>query len=321
MGSIHVGARLVRAGWRAALALLLAAIPLAVLATDVRFVGNVGFQYNNTSAAMTAERVENFSPTGYSGTLRLELWAFASPYSGVAQTGYKMAQYTIGQLQSGYYFSGINTGVVPLTLPPNGIWAVTMFLTEFTGDAQNGGYTPVDFSNFGAVFVVGANGPSTTYQTAVEYYHAQFGHYFVTASADEVAKLDAGFFSGWTRTGQTFNVLLLNTTGASNVCRFFSTSFAPKSSHFYTPFATECASVNTNPDWLFEAVVFGMRLPDTAGNCGTGDIPLYRLYNNGLSGAPNHRYTKSLAIRSQMMALGYIPEGFGPLGVIGCVPP
>ena len=34
---------------------------------------------------------------------------------------------------------------------------------------------------------------------AVEYYNATLDHYFVTASADEIAKLDAGAFAGWAR--------------------------------------------------------------------------------------------------------------------------
>ena len=41
---------------------------------------------------------------------------------------------------------------------------------------------------------------------AVEYYHAAFGHYFMTASADEIDKLDTGVFAGWQRTGETFKV-------------------------------------------------------------------------------------------------------------------
>ena len=42
---------------------------------------------------------------------------------------------------------------------------------------------------------------------AIEYYHAGFDHYFVTDIADEITKLDNGTFVGWTRTGESFNVL------------------------------------------------------------------------------------------------------------------
>jgi hypothetical protein len=58
----------------------------------------------------------------------------------------------------------------------------------------------------------------------------------------------------------------------------------------------------------------------TSGACAEGNTPLYRLYNNGIGGAPNHRYTTSLSIRSTMLAAGWIPEGFGSDGITGCVP-
>jgi len=154
---------------------------------------------------------------------------------------------------------------------------------------------------------------------AVEFHHAQFDHYFVTVNADEISKLDVGFFVGWARTGETFKVYPTGTTGAVDVCRFFSTTFA-KSSHFYTPFASECATVKQSADWQYEGLVFAVGLPDSAGNCPGGTQPLYRLYNDGQGAAPNHRYTTSLATRSTMIAQKWIPEGSGTIGVIACVP-
>jgi hypothetical protein len=155
---------------------------------------------------------------------------------------------------------------------------------------------------------------------AIEYHHAAFDHYFITAIADEITKLDNGTFVGWTRTGQTFKVYPNTAALLVDVCRFFSTAFAPKSSHFYTPDANECASVKANPDWQFEAVVFYMAQADANGNCAAGTQPIYRVYNNGQGAAPNHRYTTSLTIRTQMLAQGWIPEGYGPIGVIMCSP-
>ncbi len=155
---------------------------------------------------------------------------------------------------------------------------------------------------------------------AVEYYHAAFDHYFVTHIADEIAKLDNGTFAGWTRTGESFNVYADAPPGAAAVCRFFSTSFTPKSSHFYTPDVAECNTVKANPNWMFEAEVFTIWRPDAAGNCAADTRPVYRLYNNGQGAAPNHRYTTSLATRATMLGKGWIPEGYGPLGVIMCSP-
>ncbi len=69
---------------------------------------------------------------------------------------------------------------------------------------------------------------------AVEYYHVAFNHYFLTAFPNEIDLLDRGVVSGWQRTGHTFNVWKEDGGGLA-ACRFFSTAFGPRSSHFYTP--------------------------------------------------------------------------------------
>ena len=141
---------------------------------------------------------------------------------------------------------------------------------------------------------------------AVEFFHAGFGHYFVSADADEIAGLDSGAIAGWARTGESFTVWSTG-SGLADVCRFFTTAFAPKSSHFYTANSAECDAVGRNPVWQYEKVAFLVAVPDAGGACPLG-VKLYRLYNNGQTGAPNHRYTTSLAIRSQMIAQGFVPE-------------
>jgi hypothetical protein len=154
----------------------------------------------------------------------------------------------------------------------------------------------------------------------VEFHHAAFDHYFVTGIAAEIALLDNGTLAGWTRTGKAFNVYRSGTPNTSATCRFFSDSFAPKSSHFYTPFAAECETVKANPRWTFEGEVFNVALPGADGSCAPPTVPLYRLYNDGQGGAPNHRYTTELDVRQAMITQGWIPEGSG-IGVIACVPP
>lgn len=187
-------------------------------------------------------------------------------------------------------------------------------------DTTDGIYDAAVFLQAGGVRSPGSGAPTTSVLTkVVEYYHAAFDHYFITASVDEIGKLDNGTFVGWARTGQAFNVFVTGTPGTSSVCRFFSTSFAPKSSHFYTPFAPECTSVKANPNWQFEDTVFNMALPDAAGTCPAGTRPLYRVYNDGMSGAPNHRYTTDRDEFDLMRELGWKPEGAG-IGVIACVP-
>jgi hypothetical protein len=154
----------------------------------------------------------------------------------------------------------------------------------------------------------------------IEYYHTGFDHYFVTGIPDEIAKLDNGTFAGWVRTGKQFNAYASGTVGTAATCRFFSTSFGPKSSHFYTSSASECATVKANPDWQFEGEVFNVALPAADGSCPSPTLPVYRLYNNGQGGAPNHRFVTSLADRQAMLDKGYVAEGAG-IGVGMCTPP
>jgi hypothetical protein len=162
--------------------------------------------------------------------------------------------------------------------------------------------------------------PATTL-TAVEYYYAAWDMYFVTAMPDEIAALDGGAFGGlWQRTGQTFNVWSGPSYGALPACRFFSVLFDPKSSHFYTPYASECASLKAGTAWQYEGIAFYVLLPDANGNCPAGTVVLYRLYNDGKGGAPNHRFTTSAATFDQMRAQGWPFEGDGRTGAYACVP-
>lgn len=155
--------------------------------------------------------------------------------------------------------------------------------------------------------------------SAVEYYYPAWDMYFVTAIADEVAKLDAGIFTGWSRTGQSFSVYSSASApfSAATVWRFFGTTFDPKSSHFYTANAAEYGDLLTNPNWQLEGPVFSAPLPAANGACAAGSAPIYRLYNGSMGGVPNHRFTTDASERTRMMAAGWIPEGAG-IGVGFC---
>lgn len=172
----------------------------------------------------------------------------------------------------------------------------------------------------GLIGCIATSSTASAAAAAVEYYHAGMAHYFVTASPAEIAALDGGSVAGWQRTREWFAIPPAGTPGATNVCRFWSGQrYAPKSSHFYTPYAAECANLLDRRHWLYEGDAFALTLARDDGGCPNATVPLYRLYNNGLSGAPNHRYTTSPALRADMLAQGWIAEGVG-VGVIGCVP-
>jgi len=52
--------------------------------------------------------------------------------------------------------------------------------------------------------------------------------------------------------------------------------------------------------------------------CSDGTVPVYRLWNERVDS--NHRYTTDPAIKAQLVAKGYMPEGSGPDGVAMCAP-
>lgn len=161
--------------------------------------------------------------------------------------------------------------------------------------------------------------PLPLLDTAVEYFHPVFAHYFVTNNADEIAKLDAGGFNGWQRTGQSFRVFTTRLPGTRAVCRYFTNKFDPKSSHYYGLRQWSCEGLFGNTDWLLEGDSFFMVMPDADGNCPDGMVLVYRLFNRGQGGAPNHRFTTDPNARAAMIAAGWIGEGSG-IGVGMCGP-
>jgi hypothetical protein len=155
----------------------------------------------------------------------------------------------------------------------------------------------------------------------VEYYWAAADHYFMTAIPAEITALDNAPPGGWVRTGQVFGAWPQPTGISSRVCRFYIPP-AYGNSHYYSASADDCAAAQVKfPALIDESPrVFFIDLPDLAtGQCPAGTAPVYRLWNGRADS--NHRYTTSLSIRSDMMARGYVPEGYGPLGVAMCAPP
>jgi hypothetical protein len=187
---------------------------------------------------------------------------------------------------------------------------------------SNGTGSPQTISASGTGVAAG----SSATVTVVEYRNSLFDHYFITTVAAEIALLDAHAppFQDWSRTGFSFNAYANATAPAASVaiCRFFNSTFAPKSSHFYAPHGLGCeATIAGFPDWgLEDDKLFNTMLPDASGSCPPATIPVYRLYNNGMGGAPNHRFVTSLAERQNMLSQGFVAEGNG-IGVGMCVPP
>lgn len=195
------------------------------------------------------------------------------------------------------------------TLPATGtyyVWANTAIAN------QTGAYT---------LTLTAAGGSALPGETMVyEFYHPGFDHYFITAYQAEADNLIAGRLPPWVATGKTFKVWAGTGSGIGNVWRFFSASFTPKSGHFYTNSASEAASLQAGHTWVLEASDAFYMMASPSGTCPVQTIPLYRLYNDGQGGSPNHRYTTDANVRAQMIAQRWVPEGNGADGVFACVP-
>lgn len=178
---------------------------------------------------------------------------------------------------------------------------------------------------FLSVLTIGTERVLTVRAPVVEFYNASLDHYFMTQDAAEIAALDNGVHAGWSRTGEGF---LAFPSGKSDnlarpVCRFYGVPVPGVSTHFYSATRAECLALTQYPAasaWTLESNdVFEAGLPDRdSGVCTIGEAPLYRLWNGRADS--NHRFTTSESTREQMVARGWISEGFGPLGVAMCVP-
>ncbi|HSQ82809.1 MAG TPA: hypothetical protein VLU54_17035 [Casimicrobiaceae bacterium] len=151
--------------------------------------------------------------------------------------------------------------------------------------------------------------------TAVEYYHVPSEHYFVTADPAEMAVLDGKTEWAWYRTGLRYRVSDAPGQGLAPVCRYYTGAFASQPTHFFSASAAECGAVAANRDWTYEGIAFYVPTPDAQGQCGVGNVPVYRLYNNGRNDAPNHAYTPHAAQRTALREAGFTEEG-----VAFCVP-
>ncbi|TMG87314.1 MAG: hypothetical protein E6H78_01630 [Betaproteobacteria bacterium] len=181
-----------------------------------------------------------------------------------------------------------------VALPMTGATGAWRFEVVFHGQTQS------------VTFQVGSSEPPRA--EIAEYYAASLDHYFMSGFAAEEAALDAGTpIPGWTRTGRSFPAYSETGAGLSTVCRFFGTPGLGVNSHFYTAFDFECAAVKQLAGWTFEANAF--YIAANVAQCPASTRPVFRLYNDGMGGEPNHRYTTSWPVINAMQLRGWVLEG------------
>jgi plastocyanin len=181
----------------------------------------------------------------------------------------------------------------------------------------------------GVLFVQDPTAP-VKLQTAYEYGYRSSPNfvstsYFVTSSAEEMATLHA--LSPWRATFETFLVWDGPASGAVPTCRFVDSVFG---GHVFTPYAAECAALQTQPRWIYEGNAFYLKLPDENGDCPPGTTRLFRLYNQSkvpppfagpayTKGAPLHRLTTNVATLGEMRSAGWDFEGDSRTFAFACV--
>jgi hypothetical protein len=152
--------------------------------------------------------------------------------------------------------------------------------------------------------------PPSPLSSVVEYYNTTLGHYFMTADASQIAFLDGGGFGPtWVRTGYVFSAYHDPGPGLVAVCRFFGHQPGGPNSHFYTANPVECDAVKASPAWDYEGIAFYIAPYNVRLGCPTGTYRVYRAFNQGIGGDPNHRYTNRIVVFNQMAAAGWYPEG------------
>ena len=249
-------------------------------------------------------------------------------------TGAQTAGGRLALAPDGTFWLATGDGYVTQFAPPSGIARLKVWeqLAQSAGmlfDGTGNLYiTDASLRQYGRAMKV-AGAASTPGDTAViEFYNSALKHYFITASAEESAGIDAGAAGpGWSRTGETWPAWLGGPLpGATLVCRFYGNpALDPASgqrrgpnSHFYTFQGAECDQVKNDPGWVYEAPnkYFTVQ-PTAAGQCPAGTLPVYRAYNNGYArNDSNHRYTIRTAIYDQMIGQGWRGEG-----VVMCTAP
>jgi hypothetical protein len=158
--------------------------------------------------------------------------------------------------------------------------------------------------------------------SVIEYYYAALDHYFITQFKDEIAALDAGAHPGWVRTGQSFLAYRPGQGVGQPVQRWYGLPGAGLDTHFFTMNVLDIVFLYTHPSaWEKESNdAFDLDFPSASvpvqNSCVTGEVPVYRLWNQRVDS--NHRYTTDPAIKAQMIAKGYVAEGYGPDAIMMC---
>jgi serine protease len=156
----------------------------------------------------------------------------------------------------------------------------------------------------------------------VEYYRADLDHYFVTASADEIAYYDTFLAATWQRTGGMFYAYPSGASappGARAVCRYSAAGLI--NSNYWSADPAQCAAVAANAagGWSEDTpAAFWIEVTDTSGQCGDGHVPVYRFFDNRRDA--NQRFTVDRSERRAMQNRAWVDDAGNATGAVFCSP-
>lgn len=124
------------------LPIFLLSFHISAYATSLSYSWPWYYQLTDTTAVLTVGEISNLESSGTSGTLRMELWAFASPFDGTQQSGYRLASHQLEPLAAGTSYSNVSTGTISYSNPPDGTWHLALLLMEWNEGWQYRDYKP-----------------------------------------------------------------------------------------------------------------------------------------------------------------------------------
>lgn len=125
-------------------------------ASEVYLTAPSGWEISGSQIRIHTARVDNLGFSGVSGSLRLQIWATNTPYSGGTIIGYEIGTLDLPTLQAGFHFPNISD-YVSYFQPPYGNYYTTMTLEEYVGFSQ--GYVIRDFRTFQGTSLLGTAPP------------------------------------------------------------------------------------------------------------------------------------------------------------------
>lgn len=100
--------------------------------TGLGLSGTLGYQVSGSKVVISVERISNNSESRISGSLKLELWALASPFIGQNQRGFKLGELNLSPLNPKHLYSNISSPV-EYTAPPKGSFYMALILKDWDG--------------------------------------------------------------------------------------------------------------------------------------------------------------------------------------------